>query len=582
MPSKVLKFQSPYQVLHKFFPTHNSISNLTPKVFGCSAYVHLYNQNKLDPKSLKCIFLGYHPTQHGYRCYSPSLKKLFITKDVTFHEADPFYTTSRIQGENLIQESQNWFSIELDDTQIQTSPPPQSQPTPTPDVVLPELADDQNSSANPDMNQQETSINSPVQQNPSPGHEQAADLDVPIVLRKPSRSCEPYRMEDFVYYGSISDRYRAFITTLDNIKIPNTVEEAFKYPEWREATLEEMSALQKNNTWELTELPPGRKVVGCRWLFTVKHKADGSVERLKARLVAKGYTQSYGLDYSETFAPVTKFNMIRVLLSLATNLDWLLHQFDIKNAFLNGELEEEVYMSIPPGFTTSANANKVCRLRKSLYGLKQSPRAWFDKFTRVLKQNDFKQSLADHTLFSKHNSTGKCTILSVYVDDIVITGDDLENIAQLKSLLVAEFEVKDLGQLKYFLGMEVARSKNGISVSQRKYTIDLLRETGMLGCKPTEVPMDPNLKLQARTTEQGADKDRYQKLVGKLIYLAHTRPDIGFAVSMVSRFMNNPSTTHMDAVVRILRYLKSSPGTGLLFQKSSNREIQVFTDADWA
>lgn len=198
MPSKVLKFQSPYQVLHKFFPTHNSISNLTPKVFGCSAYVHLYNQNKLDPKSLKCIFLGFHPTQHGYRCYSPSLKKLFITKDVTFHEADPFYTTSRIQRENLIQESQNWFSIELDDTQIQTSPPPQSQPTPTPDVVLPELADDQNSSANPDMNQQETSINSPVQQNPSPGHEQAADLDVPIVLRKPSRSCEPYRMEDFV------------------------------------------------------------------------------------------------------------------------------------------------------------------------------------------------------------------------------------------------------------------------------------------------------------------------------------------------------------------------------------------------
>ena len=155
----------------------------------------------------------------------------------------------------------------------------------------------------------------------------------------------------------------------------------------------------------------------------------------------------------------------------------------------------------------------------------------------------------------------------MYVDDIVITGDDLEEIRRLKQTLSSEFEVKDLGSLRYFLGIEVARPENGISVSQRKYTLDLLKETGMLGCKPIDTPMDSNVKLLARTTEAATDKERFQQLVGKLIYLTHTRPDIGFAVSMVSRFMNNPSETHMDAVMRILRYLKSAPGTGLSFKK---------------
>ena len=170
----------------------------------------------------------------------------------------------------------------------------------------------------------------------------------------------------------------------------------------------------------------------------------------------------------------------------------------------------------------------------------------------------------------------------MYVDDIVITGDDLEEIRRLKQTLSSEFEVKDLGSLRYFLGMEVARSEKGISVSQRKYTLDLLKETGMLGCKPVDTPMDANVKLLARTNEAATDKERFQQLVGKLIYLTHTRPDIGFAVSMVSRFMSNPSETHMDAVMRILQYLKSAPGTGLSFKKRRSRGVEVFTDADWA
>lgn len=346
--------------------------------------------------------------------------------------------------------------------------------------------------------------------------------------------------------------------------------------------MEEIRALEKNGTWSVTTLPPNKRTVGCKWIFSVKHKADGSVERLKARLVAKGYTQSHGIDYQETFAPVAKLNTIRVLLSIAVNMDWPLFQLDVKNAFLNGDLKEEVYMDIPPGFEDESTSNKVCKLRKSLYGLKQSPRAWFDRFTNVLKKNGYTQCQADHTLFVKHHPGDKLTALIVYVDDIVLTGNYEEEMNQLRQLLSREFEIKDLGHLKYFLGMEVARSSKGISVSQRKYVLDLLNETGMAGCKPVDTPMDPNVKLGILTGSTTVDRGRYQRLVGKLIYLAHTRPDIGFPVSVVSQFMNNPSEEHMEAVFRILRYLKSDPGKGLFFRKMTRRSIEVFTDADWA
>ncbi|RVW43051.1 Retrovirus-related Pol polyprotein from transposon RE1 [Vitis vinifera] len=250
------------------------------------------------------------------------------------------------------------------------------------------------------------------------------------------------------------------------------------------------------------------------------------------QLVAKGFTQSYGIDYQETFAPVAKLNTVRVLLSLAANLDWSLHQLDVKNAFLNGDLEEEVYMDIPAGLETTSNFNKVCRLRKSLYGLKQSPRAWFERFTKVVKGYGFVQCQSDHTLFVKHFPEGKLAIIIVYVDDRILTGDHEEKIDLLKKLLTKEFEIKDLGNLKYFLGMEIARSKKGIAVSQRKYVLDLLNETGMLGCKPAETPMDTTVKLEESDGSAPVDKGRYQRLVGKLIYLSHTRPDIGFSVSV--------------------------------------------------
>ena len=266
--------------------------------------------------------------------------------------------------------------------------------------------------------------------------------------------------------------------------------------------------------------------MGCKWVFTIKCKADGSVERYKARLVAKGFTQTYGVDYQETFAPVAKLNSVRIFLSLVANCNWPLHQLDVKNAFLNGELEEEVFMSLPPGFEEELGRNKVCRLKKSLYGLKQSPRAWFERFGTVVKGLGYIQSQADHTLFYKHSTNNKIAILIVYVDDIILTGDDSLELKNLREKLAKAFDIKELGPLKYFLGIEFARSKEGIFMNQRKYILDLLKETGLLGCKVAETPMEPNLKLQPAEIENMVDKGRYQRLVGRLIHLSHTRPDM--------------------------------------------------------
>jgi hypothetical protein len=246
--------------------------------------------------------------------------------------------------------------------------------------------------------------------------------------------------------------------------------------------MEEMEALDKNNTWVITTLPANKRIVGCKWVFTIKQTPEGRVERYKARLVAKGYSQTYGVDYDETFAPVAKMNTIRALISIASNNGWNLFQMDVKNAFLHGDLQEEVYMEIPPGFNSHKTEGKVCKLIKSLYGLKQSPRAWFGRFSKEVCSLGYRQSNADHTLFFKHYSN-KITILAVYVDDIVITGNDEGEMKYLKETLAKTFEVKDLGYLHYFLGIEVAYSVQGIYLSQRKYILDLLAETGMLDCK---------------------------------------------------------------------------------------------------
>jgi Reverse transcriptase (RNA-dependent DNA polymerase) len=252
----------------------------------------------------------------------------------------------------------------------------------------------------------------------------------------------------------------------------------------------------------------------------------------------------------------------------------------VKNVFLHGDLLEEVYMEIPPGFGMNQTIGKVCRLRKSLYELKQSPRVWFDRFRKAIVSMRYQQINADHIVFYRQHG-GRTTMLAVYVDDMIVTSNDEKEIAQLKMRLGKEFEVKDLGQLKYFLGIEVARGAEGIVLSQRKYVLDLLKETGMLGCKLAVTPIEQKTRLGAEAGEP-VDRERYQRLVDRLIYLSHTRPDISFAVSVVSRYIHDPREGHMDVVYQILRYLKSAPGKGLIFQKNDHLNIEGYCDSDWA
>ncbi|RVW54499.1 Retrovirus-related Pol polyprotein from transposon RE1 [Vitis vinifera] len=239
-------------------------------------------------------------------------------------------------------------------------------------------------------------------------------------------------------------------------------------------------------------------------------------------------------------------------------------------------------MDLPPGCMVSEKqCQKVCKLKKSLYGLKQSPKAWFGRFTKSMRVFGYRQSNSDHTLFLKKQH-GKITALIVYVDDMVVTGNDPKKRKALQNYLSREFEMKYLGPLKYFLGIEVFRSSEGIFLSQRKYVLDLLQETRMSGCQLVNTPIEEGLKLCVEPNQVSTDKGRYQRLVGRLMYLAHTRPDLAYALSVVSQYMHNPGEEHMNAVIRILRYLKNAPGKGILFAKNvKHQSIEVYTDADW-
>ncbi|XP_016707825.1 uncharacterized mitochondrial protein AtMg00810-like [Gossypium hirsutum] len=288
------------------------------------------------------------------------------------------------------------------------------------------------------------------------------------------------------------------------------------------------------------DLPPGKTAIGCKWVYRVKYRADGSIECYKARLVAKGFTQTEGVDYFDTFSPVAKLTTIRLLLAIAASKNWFLHQLDVNNAFLHGDLIEEVYMVLPLGFASST-PHKVCKLQKSLYGLKQA----------------------------------------IYVDDVILAGDHLDEITRVKAFLDSTFSIKDLGDLQYFLGLEVARSSAGISLYQRKYTLDLLSDFGFSDCKPVTTLMVTKLPRDA-SEELLPDNTIFKKFIGRLLYLVSTRPDIAFAIQLLSQFLDQPTVAHLQAAHRVLRYLKGCLDFGLFFSASSSPILKAFSDSDWA
>ncbi|GJW37080.1 ribonuclease H-like domain-containing protein [Tanacetum coccineum] len=350
---------------------------------------------------------------------------------------------------------------------------------------------------------------------------------------------------------------------------PTCLSEALPHPNWGEAMNNEIEALNRNNTWTICDFPIGRKPIGSKWLWKIKYKAFGDIERYKARLVAKSFSQREGFDYDETFSHVIKMVTVRCLIALVVVNNWPLYQLDVNNAFLYGNLLEDVYMALHEGYNNESNT-KVCKLNKSLYGLKQTLRQWNAKLTTALVEHGFEQSKFDYSLYTKHNGENFISLL-VYVDDIIITQNDNIGISEFKVFLSTKFMIKDLGVSIYFLGIEVVENDLGLCMSQRKYCLELLHEYGLLAARPVDILLPKNSILRFEGTSDDKyldDFTSYQNLVGKLIYLTNTRPDISYVVPCLSQ--------HIKAALRVLRDLKVSwkSKKQATISKSSSEEVE--------
>ncbi|KAK4269211.1 hypothetical protein QN277_022399 [Acacia crassicarpa] len=361
---------------------------------------------------------------------------------------------------------------------------------------------------------------------------------------------------------------------------PRSIPEALASPHWVNAMRHELQALSHNKTWVLVPYR-GQKLVDCRWVFKTKFKPDGSILKHKARLVAKGFQQSAGVDYGETFSPVVKPTTIRLILSLAVTFRWEIRQLDVNNAFLNGYLKEEVFMSQPPGFQDPRHPNAVCRLNKAIYGLKQAPRAWFERLRNTLVSWGFQNACSDISLFFLRTKNNLVFIL-IYVDDILVTGNNYSFVRKFIARLNSVFSLKDLGPLYYFLGLEIYRDNHGLYINQTKYILDLLKKFNMSDSAPVPTPMVTGRHFSATEGKLMSDPSLYRRAIGSLQYLTTSRPDIAYSVNKLSQFLAKPTEVHFQGVKRILRYLKGTYLYGLHVKPIKTFQLMGFTDADWA
>jgi hypothetical protein len=335
---------------------------------------------------------------------------------------------------------------------------------------------------------------------------------------------------------------------------PRSFAEAERHATWHAAMRSEMDAVEKNRTWELADLPRGHSVITLKWVFKLKSDEAGAIVKHKARLVARGFVQRESIDFDDTFAPVAQMESVRVLFALAAQEGWCVHHMDVKSVFLNGDLKEEVYLHQPPGFAIPGNEGKVLRLRKALYGLQQAPRAWNAKLDSTLKGMGFEQSPHDAVIYRRGNG-GNAMLVGVYVNDLVITGTKDAEIATFKEEMKVTFQMSDIGLLSFYLGIEVHQGDSGITLRQTTYANRVVELAGLTDCNPSLTPMEDRLKLSRDSTTDEVDATQYQRLVGSLRYLTHTRSDLAFSVGYVSRFMQRPTTEHQQAVKRIIRYV---------------------------
>ena len=361
------------------------------------------------------------------------------------------------------------------------------------------------------------------------------------------------------------------------------------WPRWQEAMDREIATLEEAGTWATVPQPTRKNIVGSKWVFRIKRKADGSVEKYKARLVAQGFTQKFGVDYFDTFSPVAKLSSFRTILAMAARNDWDADSFDFNGAYLNGELDddEEIYMKSPPGYADEGE--QVKRLLKSLYGLKQAGRKWYDTLSRALNDTGFCVSDADPGVFSAHHE-GHTTILAIHVDDCLITGSSPELIADYKRKLNDCFSLTDLGPVHWLLGIKITRDREArtISLSQTSYIDAILSRFSLSDAKPVATPITPGTVL-SKTDSPSDDtemarmkKTPYREAIGSLMYAAvATCPDITFAVSALSQFLENPGEVHWEAVKRVYRYLAGTKTHALIYG-NERHDLIGFTDADGA
>jgi transposase InsO family protein len=552
--------KTPYEL---FFGTRPDVSGM--RAFGCTAYVHVPKgqRTKLDAVSLKGVFVGYEPGSKAYRVLLPERNRVAVSRDVTFNET----ITKPAESEAAAEPGEQRVVI-LDAPDADDAPAIHEEPDPA-DNAAEEFAD-----ALEDV-EAAAEAQPPADEAPAPAQE-----EVPA----PAGTFGNGRFPDRQRHAP-RPFWQAHAAEVE-LTAPNTIEEALARPdakEWIAAMNEEVAALLSKNTYTLEKLPPGMKALGVRFVFTIKRDANGNIERYKARLVVKGYLQREGVDFNEVFAPVSKHTTLRALLALVAAEDLELHQLDIKTAFLNGDLEEEVYVEQPPGFE-QGGPGIVCHLKKALYGLRQAPRAWHLKLKAELAKMGFAPSEADPALFIRKQEGGNIYLL-VYVDDILVAGKRLDDVTQVKKEICATFEARDMGEAHFFLGLEITRDRSArtLKLSQRRATADLVAKFGMEDCKLRDAPLPISTRLtKAEGTALDTSVYPYCELVGGLLYLSVcTRPDIAQAVGALTRYMAHPTDAHWRGAKSVLRYLASSLDVGLTFRDDGHR-LYGYCDADYA
>ncbi|KAA0038926.1 integrase [Cucumis melo var. makuwa] len=531
-PTKSVPGMTPYEAWCGEKP---SVSHL--RVFGSIAYSHIPNQlrGKLDDKSEKCIMVGYSENSKAYRLYNPVSRKIIISRDVIFSEDESW------NWNDDVDEAKSPFHVNIDENEVAQ-----------------------------ELEQAE------IQAMESSSSSTSSSTSNDEISPRRMRSIQ----EIYNTTNRINDDHFANFALFAGVD-PVTFDEAIQDEKWKIAMDQEIDAIRRNETWELMELPTNKQALGVKWVYRTKLKSDGNVEKYKARLVVKGYKQEYGVDYEEIFAPVTRIETIRLILSLAAQNGWKVYQMDVKSAFLNGHLKEEIFVAQPLGYVQRGEEEKVYKLKKALYGLKQAPRAWYSRIDSFFLKTGFRRCPYEHALYVKEDKYGKFLIVSLYVDDLLFTGNDKFLCDDFKNSMKNEFEMSDMGLIHYFLGIEVNQNEGEIVISQQKYAHDLLKKFRMENASPCNTPMDANLKLCKDDIGEAVDPSLYRSLVGSLMYLTATRPDILFAVSMLSRFMTNPKRSHWEAGKRVLRYILGTINFGIYYKKVSESVMFGFCDSDW-